>query len=246
MQLSGSDIEWIGRNYPGLIVSNDSRDHISGSLAFIMYFDESNKQYIINPSDQSKSNKFRIQDEYQIEINFRSINRYSLPTARETAGRIDNIARSKKMDLRDLHINSDGDACLCFEFETAIHLPNGFNIPDYFYNLLIPFFYAQSYFEKYNEWPWGQYSHGDLGLFEWYYEYPNSVPKQLIYECISFLKRSNAWDKYKAIFQNKNDIKGHNCCICGSMNKFRKCHPNVLSGLWKFKNDIKLLSIKFD
>ena len=120
-------------------------------------------------------------------------------------------------------------------------LPNGFNLRDFFYNLLIPFFYQQSYFEANNIWPWGEYAHGILGLFEWYSKI-GAITKTDLQVFINRLSQYPQWESIKIKLTQKEGIKGHHNCICGSSKRLRDCHPNVWRGLWKLNQDI----IKFD
>ena len=143
----------------------------------------------------------------------------------------------------DLHVNPSGAVCLCIKPEEAENLPAGFNIADFLNNLVIPFFYAQSHFEQYNSWPWGQYSHGNLGFIEWYLRQKGST-HQAMSDFLGRLKKYNNWQILKQLLESRYNVKGHHLCICGKNEKFRKCHPEVLQGVWKLKKDIKRFSIE--
>ena len=151
----------------------------------------------------------------------------------------------------DLHIiMPSGNACLCFIFDKDHYLPKGFNIPDFFHNLLVPFFYAQSYYENNNKWPWGEYEHGLFALFEWYAESRKQASIDMINECFNFIefyknKGYKPAEIIQSLFKQNHEIKGHQPCVCGSSIKFRNCHPRIFNGLWKLKKDIDLLKYNY-
>src|SRR5258708_26644485 len=201
------------------------------------------KPYIINPP-LTQTERETIKDSYLLKIEFKNSDWSNLPQVYETSTRIERIARDRKLELPDLHINKTGTVCLCIQPEEEINLPAGFNLEDFFNNLLIPFFYAQSYFEKYNSWPWGQYGHGICGLIEWYLK-KIDISKSEIEDFLENLKKKNVgWEKTKVSLHPKVKIKGHHLCICGRERKYRDCHPEVLHGLWKLKKDIIDYQIK--
>lgn len=245
LTINNEDKQWLQDNYPTLKIQ-DGRDgiiEIVGVLSFNMAFLGQGKPYIINPpGDYSEG--IKIQDKYQIRIELKKSDFSDLPQVYEIGSRLNNIAQSRNLRTVDLHINPSGAVCLCIKPEEAGYLPSGFNLRDFFQNLVIPFFYAQSYFEKNNSWPWGQYSHGGIGLIEWYLRNQNQGP-EVIKELFDRLKRDkNCWPMFQRLLRSKNAIKGHTECICGKKEKLRDCHPEIFKGIWKLKQDIKALKIQ--
>lgn len=241
--IKSSDQEWLSSNHPDLKISHDNNQvaEISGILAFSMLFIEEGKPYIINP-DLNCSKGILIQDKYKIKINFLGTEFSDLPQVYEIDSRIKNLAQIRNLRLEDLHVNHNGAACLCINTDESTNLPSGFNLKDFFNNLVVPFFYAQSYFEKHYSWPWGQYSHGVWGLIEWYLE-QDDVTCHLITDFLKRLsKYKGEWSMLFKFLMPKHNIKGHHLCICGSTEKIRKCHPRVLHGIWKLKEDIKIFN----
>lgn len=244
MMLTDSDREWLRIHHPGLTAHGATPNVYTGQLGVDMFYDKANRQYIINPTDIGVDDRMRIRDSYSVEVDF-NVKDELLPLIKETGGRIQTIARERSLKLADLHINSTGEACLCFEFEKPSFLLNGFNVPDYFHRLVIPFFYAESYFEKHSIWPWGQYSHGELGMFEWYFDKADHDGFRAIESSIAFLKRHKGKNNYETQLRGERKIKGHQNCPCGSGKIFRDCHSRAFKGLWKMHEEIQL-SLKKD
>ncbi len=235
MILSNEDKKWLQDNYPLLKVEkNDSHELvIAGVLHFHAYYDEAKDEYTYNPAKVALNNKYDIIDSYEILVTS-SLPGNVLPIVVETKGRILSLARTRKLKLCDLHVNEHGICCLCPKLFDTIQYPKGINILDFMYDLVVPFFYAQSYFEKYGDWPAGAYSHGDLGILEYYAE------------VIS--KGYSATDTVKMFFDslegttqkliiNSAMISRQWVCLCEKRAKFRKCHPKAMNGLKQLKHD---------
>lgn len=246
LKISDAEKAWLEENFPSLAVScENGSTSIWGVCEFEMVFHMEGLPYYINPFPEKQSNLLdayegvRIRDEFAIKIVLQRRENSLLPPVFEIGGRIERVAREKQLKLSDLHCNDDGSACLCIRTEESKKLPDGFNLPDFFHNLVIPFFYAQSYFEKYGVWPWGEYSHGVLGLLEWY----SAAGIQSRKDTEAFLKQLSQYPQWKLIktrLMNKVGVKGHHVCICGKANKFRDCHIAVFLGLWQLRKDVKL------
>ena len=239
------DRQWVQNRFPDLDFQEGPPLALHGNLEFDMLYDLTKKQYVINLDKETQYRGERIRDSYDIEIQFKTSEFSSLPQVYERGGRIDKAATDRKVDRIELHINPNGAACLCLKFQEHQYLPNGFNLPDYFHNLVIPFFYAQSYFEKYDKWPWGEYSHGDLGYLEGYGENSESPPVKIVLEFIALCKRCERWSLYQKLLQKKGRLKPHHyLCFCDSGRKIRKCHPKVFKGLMKLKSDLESLGLE--
>lgn len=244
MQLIDADTQWIKQNYPDLLENNSSKFRLAGMLKFSMSYDKENEKGIINPPTPTEPQQIHIVDQYEVEIDFTTVEQIGLPLVLETGSRLKNVAEQRGLNSADIHCFKDWQSCLCFDLEIQDYLPNGFNIQDFFYYLLIPYFYAQSYFERYEEWPWGEYAHGIFGFFEWYFRTDSQETEEVFRKSLLFLRKQKEWELCKELLHSKREIKGHRDCICGLKSKFRDCHPEVFQGIWKIKNDIKKFKIK--
>lgn len=228
------DSDWLKIHYPALVY--DEQNHLlAGLFAFRMYYsDEEPDTYVINPDNSIDFTKGHlIEDEYNIEMRFSE--RYPIPIIKETQGRILHSKEKWKVkNLIDMHVFPDETLCLCPIAEIALRLPDGFNLRDYFENLLIPYFYYQSFFEKYGYEPWKASSHGDLGIFESYFKTVQSG--QITPKVLGLYLATLSEVTRNSILQNVI-IKGHHICICGSGLMFRKCHLTALQGYKKMLED---------
>lgn len=228
LDIQQKDKDWLKNNYPALLVKSDNE--ISGSLVFKAVF-EINGETV------------EIADKYEVRIVLDKSIYSDLPQVFETSSRIKKVAKQRKVSMADLHVNPTGTSCLCFKLKEPEYLPNGFNLEDFFNNLVIPFFYGQSYFEQHGVWPWEQYAHGVTAFFEWYIEQKGMTRGELMV-FINAVKESYSGIELNRVFDRKNVVKGHHLCICGSLRKYRKCHNKALLGLWKLKKDIQAFDIE--
>lgn len=220
--ISRNDIWWLEEKYPDLKYFSDTNapPQIKGLLKFDAVYEDRGKNH-------------RIEDEYNIEIILTNKLPSILPQVKETDGRIKKAKEKfgKKL-LADVHMYPDEAVCLCVYPEEKTRLPNGFKLQDFFEKLLIPYFYAQSNFEKTGEWIWGERSHGSLGLLESYLE--NRSDGQNLdqtKEYVHYLKQLNDSEPFFQALRQKGEIKGHMHCFCGSQLKFRNCHWDAYRGL---------------
>ena len=164
--ISQKDIIFLREHQPQLIYDSSYKSTLSGFLYF-------------------KAQHFgkEIEDRYKIDINFSELS--PLPLVREVGGRIQEIAQKKNKTIKDLHINDgeiDKGVCLCSRIK-AFDYYNKFKesdapTTDFIIELIIPFFYGLSYFDKFNEYPFGELEHGIPGLIK---EINNNIPLFLKY-----------------------------------------------------------------
>jgi len=235
--LSENVIEEIRILFPGLkYITENEKNYLKGSLNFCACYNDSNKEFIINPSGKMIISDSYIEDKYDIEIEFLRRFPSQFPLVREVGGRIQHIADKYSLkDIIDLHINKNQNnaICLCPKPEEKLKYPNEIDLIHFINNLVIPFFYGLSYYDKFGFWPWNEYAHGDLGIFEFYGENKDKNDLSLAKRCYECLKEKNGQNK--KYITDKNVIKGHSLCICGSKEKFRKCHKVALEGIWALR-----------
>lgn len=183
---------------------------------------------------------YRIKDKYNIEIDFN--NHQPLPLVKEIDGRIEQISKDKNLDLIDLHINY-GDInkglCLCSRFkafEYAEKLKYSLSPgTDFIQELIIPFLYSISYFEKYDEFPFGAMEHGIPGLIreitnnKEYFKYLQSYIKILPAEAIKFIHEYAHFFNLENVIYKNEKIGRNKPCPCNSGLKYKKCHLNIVN-----------------
>ena len=192
---------------------------------------------------------YKIKDKYKIEVDFN--NQLPLPLVKEINGRIEKIAKDKKKKLKDLHVNY-GDInkglCLCSRFE-AFKYVNKFKNSlspciNFIQELVIPFLYGISYFEKYDYFPFGGIDHGPLGLvkeennkecFKYLPDYLKILPE----EAMGFIDEYSNFFKLKNIICKKEKLGRNKLCPCNSGLKYKKCHLDIVNIITKSISDFK-------
>jgi len=211
------DREWLRSKYSKLEPINSKPVRITGVLEFDMLYEPLNK---------------RIQDHYSVEIIMAPSDTSSLPQVKETGNRIPKEARR--------HINPVGQTCcLGSSFLEEKWFPNGFQFSIFIEEVVIPHFYAQSYFEKYKKWPWGELDHGLMGLLESYPEIEGEMSRDKLKKILISLSKHKEWTMCLEYLKRASDVKGHWGCVHDPKMKFRLCHPMAFRGLSKLKKDIQ-------
>jgi len=228
-------VRYLRDNQP-LLSFNNIDNEISGHLIFKVLYIPSTRQRIQNPNADKRS-KYYIEDAYEIKIELNTAKNSTLPKVIETGNRISGVQKTYQIKtLADLHVNPDKTVCLFTRPTELKILEENISLFEYIDTYIIDFFYAQSYFEKYQEWPWGEFSHGTMGIFEDYLEEAGSKKTWQIY--MKALEERHDWEKYKNLAVNKKKtVRGHTKCPCQSGRKFRECHPLALDGLRKILKD---------
>jgi hypothetical protein len=156
-----------------------------------------------------------------------------LPALREVGGRSGAIVQKHGFeDVRALHQNlSDGTACVCVKQEETARFPPGARLLTFVEQLAIPYLYGLSYVDEFGKWPWGEYSHGGLGLLEYYADNPAQDAKQDLEQVLASMKADGAWPDYHRQLRKPSSKRA---CICGSGRAFGKCHRRAWHGLKSF------------
>ncbi|MFH1601641.1 MAG: hypothetical protein ABIB61_01655 [Candidatus Shapirobacteria bacterium] len=243
LKLTPEDKGWLSGEHPLLkIEENPSSVVISGGLEFEMIYEPVENHFLVFPPKNYKGKGVLIEDRYGIKIVVPKSISSDLPKVYAEGSRLIEVAKQKSLPIYDLHFSFDGSACLYVVGKEKEYFPNGFDFKIFINQLVIPFFYAQTYFQKFGKWPWGEYAHGIVGIFEWYNE--QKIPnKSDVEQMLKRLRQSGEWGSIAERFDKGNWIKGHSRCLCGSGEKIRNCHKAALKGMWKFGKDLKKYEI---
>lgn len=123
-----------------LIPVSDGPVRVSGLLAF----------------EASARNRGTIRDEYSVEIAIPDDFPRSLPTVRETAGRIP----------KSFHTNPDGTLCLGSPTGLRLFLAGGPTLERFVTKCVVPYLYGHAYFEKHGVMPFSELRHGESGILQ--------------------------------------------------------------------------------
>lgn len=153
----------------------------------------------------------RIDDEYSIKILLPGDYPEIVPKAFETAGRIP----------RDFHKFLDGSLCLGEPLAVKRKFLEEPSFLGYVKNCLIPYLYSFSYKCRYGQLPFGELSHGLIGIREHYLELFHLKDVQSLSGLIAILAQEN--------------YRGHVLCPCGSGKRLRSCHGGQLLEIMKLE-----------
>ena len=153
----------------------------------------------------------KVIDRYWIEITLPpNGTKKVIPQVCEIGGRIHRDS--------DHHINSkDGACCLFIPDEFWYQHSEGMNLVDFLNGPVRSFFIYQALLERGEKWRWGERSHGEKGIQEFY---GSLIGTDDLARIISYLK---------AIDGKK--LRRHATCPCGSGKRLDKCHIDVLKNL---------------
>lgn len=145
-----------------------------------------------------------IEDEYSVKILIPQNYPEQYPTSEETLGRIP----------KSFHHYKDGSLCLGAPYaisKTFLAMPTLFGFTE---KCLIPYLYSFSYKSLYGYLPYGELTHGNLGILEYYQSELNVNNKKPTIEFLRILSEN---------YKSTNIV-----CPCGSKKNISKCHGKRL------------------
>ena len=182
-----------------------------------------------------------VEDAFHIKITASTPTSIHLPAVYEIGGRTQEIAKKWNIsDLRNLHCGNDGVICLCVKQLEQEKLPSGATLFFFIENLVVPYLYALSLYEKTGIWLWGEYSHGGLGLLEFYVDNKKPLNTEDFTEVWPAIRREKEWKEYHKQIRNPS---GKKACLCGSGKLFKSCHSKAWEGLCILTNELKRLGV---
>jgi hypothetical protein len=229
--LTTEDKEWLRESYRNLVCSE--LDEISGVLEFSATYNEKENLFLIlGGGVENTVGGLRLDGSFKIKIK---------ETPNVITSKLPSLYIEGVEAIVDRHINQTPDdhrACLCSPFVEDNYLTPNFQFRRYFEELVIPFLYGQVFYDHEGRWPWGDLSHGSIGLLESYYNLEDPTKAK---ECLDKLRqdRSN-WEQIKLALYKKNPIKGHTLCFCLKGKNLRSCcHSDAWKGAELLRKDIK-------
>jgi hypothetical protein len=160
-------------------------------------------------------------DQYEVQIE--PTNRY--PNAFPICREVSNLIRLSP----EWHVNSDSSFCITVPQIAEQASFHGITISTFIDKWLFPYLCAQSYRKKNGFYPGGEFAHGYLGTFQFYFD---SISKN-INEVFLVLN----W-----LLSGAKPLARTNECFCGSRRKFRHCHKKAIENL----KNISLETLEFD
>ncbi len=142
---------------------------------------------------------------FEVAIYLPSSYPYCVPEVRELSN---NIIRDN-----DWHISSNGQCCVDIEHRMLLYEKKGVNVFSFLKEKVYPYFANQIYKQNKSSYANGEYQHGFAGVVQYYKE------------DLGIFTAKDAISILEAIL-NGRIPKRYEDCICGSGEKFKKCHLN--------------------
>jgi len=152
----------------------------------------------------------RVLDRWAVRIELPADYPRGLPVVREAGDRIPRTPEA--------HMNADGAACVVLPTEWYTRHPDGAPLVTFLEGPVLSFFLGQSLRAIGEEWPFGEWSHGSDGIWQFYGSLFNTEDRRVIAAHLEVLSAER--------------IKGHFPCPCGTGSNVRSCtHRKVLEEL---------------
>lgn len=165
-----------------------------------------------------------------------------IPALREVGGRVQAIVSKYRVELADVHYNkSSNTACVCVKQEETVRFPPGSKLPTFIEGLVVPYLYGLSFFDETGRWPWAEYSHGALGLLEFYTQDVSTPTREDLVEVGRLIRADLNWREYSKQLRRPSSERK---CLCGSGQAISKCHYDAWQGVIKLHALLKGLGLK--
>jgi SEC-C motif-containing protein len=153
-------------------------------------------------------------ESFEVYIQFTKEYPYRFPQVKELSGKIERIP--------ERHINTDDTICLAVRPQEVLLCRYSITLKWFIEAILIPHFAREIYYEEKNEYPFGDYSHREDGLWEYYFEKFGTEDKEWIVMIIEKIVNNK--------LPNNNEA-----CFCGSTKKYKNCHKTQVDILSLFE-----------
>jgi hypothetical protein len=140
------------------------------------------------------------------------------------------VIDSEKQIRQDyLHYYSNGKLCLSTDSQIRIRFIEGFDLVAWIFEFVEVYYYSYEYYERFKVYPFGERSHGSIGIIQTYQDLLMARDEAEAYKLMHFIKDQ----KYH----------GHHQCPCGSGKILRKCHGQAVL---RFFKDARIKKIMID
>ena len=130
------------------------------------------------------------------------------------------------------HLYEDGRLCIGVPTEILINFSGKVDLIGLVDSYIVPYFFSYKYYMRFDEYPFGERSHGAKGILETY---------------MDLFGYTNTNDTLRTLyFLVHNQYKGHKLCHCESGLVTRKCHPVPTKLLHLLDNPIIIQQMKYD
>jgi hypothetical protein len=232
---SRKDLGWLNTSPYGL---KHVKGGITGRLFFDMTYDPHDRSYAIwpEPQDLLRPGVIHHSDDYEISIFWGSPSDVA-PSCIELGSKIAETAKSKSLDIIELHVSGGDRFCLAAPQDLQLAFAKGFSLKRYIEEFVIPFLFQQTHFRKHGEWAWPPAAHYSAGIFGWYHEHGHEeYALQLTVLGLSSQLRKTP--KEIALWVRTTEYKADMPCRCESGKEVLKCCPESLYGYNRLRLDL--------
>lgn len=167
-------------------------------------------RFLVYGSDGPIDSPNGVFDSFEIRAEVAELFPAQEPAVFEIGGRIPKTV--------DRHVfPKDGDCCLGVWIEWLIKAPDH-RFATFLTGPMQDYFFSQTYYETNGVWPYGERSHGKLGVLEAYGD------------LLGLPSDEKTISAYLRLLSRKA-IKGHSLCPCGSGRRLRNCHGDDIEQL---------------
>ena len=125
------------------------------------------------------------------------------------------------------HYYSNSMLCLATDTQMRIRFINGFILSEWMSEFVEVYYFTYEYFLRYNEFPFKDRLHGQLGVLQTY---------------MDMLRAKNEVEAYKLMcYINNQAYRGHHPCPCNSNLKLRNCHGKYVLPFYKDARMMRIL-----
>lgn len=234
--LTPSEAKWLEDHYPGL-KPNEDLTQVAGEISFRAAYDKVSDLFSIIRSEEEVPPGIVLHGDYRVKIE----DIIDLGESRWLFPRL-SIQDSDFTFSVDRHFSGieHKTACLFGPSEEARLIAEGYSFLPYLEKHVIPFLYAQKYYDEHGEWPWAEYDHGTSGALHSHLQSGDFTT--VGYTLIS-VKGGPDWPQIRQMLVSKTPPRGHMPCYCGKSDYIRRCHPETWEALKKFYADFKASNI---
>ena len=155
-------------------------------------------------------NDFPVRKIYTLEI--------VIPIGSDQLPYVIDIDRQIRQDYQHYYYQN-GMLCLETDSKIRIRFINGFDLVAWMSEFVELYYFSYEYYERYCSFPFGDRSHGPLGVLQAYKDLLIAKDEVETYKLMRFIKN--------------NEYRGHHLCPCGSERSLRNCHGQAMLQFYK-------------
>ena len=127
------------------------------------------------------------------------------------------------------HYYPNGMLCLETDTRIRIRFVDGFDLTAWMLEFVEVYYFTYEYYERFGTFPFGERSHGILGIIQTYQDLLRTKEEVETYKLMHFIQ--------------DRAYRGHHPCPCDSGKSLRKCHGQAML---RFYKDIRIKKIMID